>query len=184
VLRSTFETKWKWQNKDCDMKKTALLTGLAFASLSACAQTDPYITAAYSGMKFQVPGSPVIVGSIGANHDILLIKYSDTVGKRYISFGTENTLETGGCGWSDFFEATLSEKEAHSCDQASVESFKSVFVQGTDAGIWKAADRAYYFFLPDQGSSFVFFQSNNGNLIKLESDFLDSDGFRRMLGDM
>lgn len=166
------------------MKKPALLMGLALVSLFACAQTAPHITAAYAGMKFQVPGSPVIVGSLGANNDILLIKYSDIVGKRYISFGTENTLETGGCEWSDFFEATLSQQEAHGCGRASVESFRSVFVQGANAGIWKIADRAYYYFLSDQGASFVFFQSNNGNLIKLESDFLDSDGFRQMLSDI
>lgn len=61
------------------MKKIALLIGLAIAALSACAQTDQYITAAYSGMKFQVPGSPIIVGSLGANNDIPLIKYSNYV---------------------------------------------------------------------------------------------------------
>lgn len=166
------------------MKKTALLIGLAFSSLSACAQTDQFITAAYGGMKFQVPESPVIVGSLGADNDILLVKYSDTIGKQYISFGTENILETGGCGWSDFFEATLSEKKTHGCGRASVESFQKVFVQGGDSGIWKIADKVYYHFLSHQGASFVFFESNNGNLIKLESDFLDSDGFRRVLGDL
>lgn len=166
------------------MKSPALLIALTFASLSACAQTDQYIIAAYDGMKFQAPASPVIVGSLGANNDILLVKYSDTVGKRYISFGTENTLETGGCGWSDFFEATLSEAVNHSCAQASVTSFKNVFVEGADAGVWKIEGKPYYYFLSDSDSSFVFFQSSNGNLIKLESDFLDSDGFRRMLGDI
>ncbi|WP_273209961.1 hypothetical protein [Marinobacter subterrani] len=87
------------------MKSPAPLIALTFASLSACAQTDQYITAAYDGMKFQAPASPVIVGSLGANNDILLVKYSDTVGKQYISFGTKNTLETGGCGWSDFLDS-------------------------------------------------------------------------------
>ncbi|EMP56299.1 hypothetical protein MSNKSG1_10508 [Marinobacter santoriniensis NKSG1] len=163
------------------MKKTALLIALAFFSLTAYAQTVPDITAAYAGMKFRVPGSPLIVGSIGANNDILLIKYSDSVGKRYISFSTENTLEAGDCGWTEFFEATLSAKEIYGCDRASVESFKSVFVQGTDSGTWKIANRAYYYFLSAQDPSFVFFQSKDGNLIKLESDFLDSDGFRAIL---
>ncbi|NVD36753.1 hypothetical protein [Marinobacter lutaoensis] len=166
------------------MTKIALLIGLAIAALSACAQTDQYITATYSGMKFQVPESPVIVGSLGANNDILLIKYSNNVGERYISFGTENTLDTGGCGWPDFFEATLSANQDYGCDRASVESFKSVFVRGADTGIWKVSDRVYYYFLSDQEPSFVFFQSDKGNLIKLESDFLDSDGFRRVLGDL
>lgn len=165
------------------MKKPALLLGLALASLSACAQTSSDITAAYSGMKFQVPGSPVIVGSLGASNDILLIKYSDTVGKRYISFGTENSLDTGGCGWNEFFEEALSEKDSYVCDGASVQSFKSVFVEDADAGTWQTADRTYYHFLSDQNPSFVFFQSSNGNLIKLESDFLDSEGFRKVLGD-
>lgn len=163
------------------MKKPAFLMVLAFISLSACAQTAPNITAAYAGMKFRVPGSPLIVGSIGANNDILLIKYSDAIGKRYISFSTENTLETGGCGRAEFFEATLSEKEIYGCDQASIESFRSVFVQGADAGTWKIANRVYYYFMSAQDSSFVFFQSKDGNLIKLESDFLDSDGFRQMV---
>ncbi|WP_048496054.1 hypothetical protein [Marinobacter subterrani] len=54
----------------------------------------------------------------------------------------------------------------------------------SDAGVWKIGDRAYYYFLSDSESSFVFFQSGNDNLIKLESDFLDSDGFRRVLGDI
>lgn len=46
------------------MKSPAPLIALTFASLSACAQTDQYITAAYDGMKFQAPASPVIVGSL------------------------------------------------------------------------------------------------------------------------
>ena len=166
------------------MKRAILLIALAFASLSAYAQTDQYITAAYAGMKFQVPGSPVVVGSLGVNNDILLIKYSDTIGKRWISFGTENTLETGGCGWSDFFEATVSDTAKHSCSQASVASFRHVFVEGAETGVWKIEGKAHYYFLSDSDSSFVFFESNNGNLIKLESDFLDSDGFRRVLGDI
>jgi hypothetical protein len=165
------------------MKKPALLVGLALASLSACAQTNSDITAAYSGMKFQVPGSPVIVGSLGTNNDILLIKYSDTVGKRYISFGTENSLDTGECGWNEFFEETLSEKDSYACNEASVRSFMRVFVDDADVGTWQIADRTYYHFLSRQDPSFVFFQSSNGSLIKLESDFLDSEGFRRVLGD-
>ena len=166
------------------MKRSTLLAALVFASLSACAQTDQYITAAYAGMKFQVPESPVIVGSLGMNNDILLIKYSETIGKRYISFATENSLDTGGCGWTDFFEATLSNAPNHSCSQASVASLRHVFVEGTDTGSWKIEGDAYYYFLSDSDSSFVFFESNNGNLIKLESDFLDSHGFRRVLGDI
>jgi len=164
------------------MKKTALLLTLSCLALPACGQTDQQITAAYAGLKFQVPASPVIIASLGAENGILLIKYSDTVGKKYITFNTENSLETGGCEWSDFFEATLSEEEAHGCDQASLESFKSVFVQDTDSGVWKVGNRAYYYFLSDQDTSFVFFETDNGNLIKLESDFLDSGGFRRTLG--
>lgn len=164
------------------MKKTALLLTLSCLAFPACGQTDQQITAAYAGMQFQVPASPVIIASLGAKNDILLIKYSDTVGKKYITFNTENSLETGGCERSYFFEATLSEKEAHGCDQASVESFKSVFVQDTDSGVWKVENRAYYYFLSDQDTSFVFFETDTGNLIKLESDFLDSSGFLRILG--
>jgi hypothetical protein len=163
------------------MKRTALLIGLVFASLSACAQTD-HITAAYSGMKFQVPSSPVIVGSLGANNDILLIKYSETIGEKYISFSIENTFATGNCERSDFFEAALSEKEIHDCGRGSVESFKSVFVEGADAGIWESEGKTYYHFLSDQNTSFVFFESDDGNLIKLESDFLNAEGFLNVLG--
>lgn len=164
------------------MKRATLLFTLAFAAISACAQTNPNITAAYAGMKFQVPGSPVIVGSLGVNNDILLIKYSNNIGERYISFGTENTFETGGCEWSDFFEATLSDTAKYNCSPASVASFRHVFIEGAETGVWKIAGKAYYYFLSDSDSSFVFFESSDGNLIKLESDFLDSDGFRQVLG--
>jgi len=164
------------------MKRTALLVGLVFASLSACAQTG-HITAVYSGMKFQVPSSPVIVGSLGANNDILLIKYSETIGEKYISFSTENTFETGDCERSDFFDAALSKKETHDCGRASVVSFKSVFVEGSDAGIWEREGKTYYHFLSDQDASFVFFESGDGNLIKLESDFLNAEGFLNVLGE-
>ena len=166
------------------MKRAALFIALAFASLPACAQTDQYITAAYDGMKFRIPESPVIVGSLGANNDILVIKYSETIGKRYITFNTENALDTGGCGRSEFFEATLSKTDNHDCSQGSVASFRNVFVKGADSGIWKIGGKTYYFFLSDPGSSFVFFQSDNGNLIKLESDYLNSDGLRKILGDI
>ena len=68
------------------MKKFALLLTLAITSVTACAQSDQTITAVFSGMKFQVPSAPVIIGALGQSNDILLIKYSNDPGKRYISF--------------------------------------------------------------------------------------------------
>lgn len=165
------------------MKKFALLLTLAITSVTACAQSDQAITAVFSGMKFQVPGAPVIVGALGQSNDILLIKYSNSPGERYISFSAENSLDTGGCEVGTFFEAILEKSSEGECEKSAVESFQSVFVKGTRSGAWKGEDRDYYYFLSDSERSFVFFRSQAGHLVKLESDFLEARDFRALLGD-
>ncbi|MCK7550993.1 hypothetical protein [Marinobacter goseongensis] len=164
------------------MKKFALLLTLAITSVTACAQADQVITAVFSGMKFQVPGAPVIIGALGQSNDILLIKFSNNPGERYISFSAENSLDTGGCEVGTFFEAILEKSSEGECEKSAVESFQSVFVKGTRSGAWKGEDR-YYYFLSDSERSFVFFRSQAGHLVKLESDFLEARDFRALLGD-
>jgi hypothetical protein len=166
------------------MKKFALLLTLAITSATACAQTDQTITAVYSGMKFQVPDAPVIFGALGQSNDILLIKYSHTPGERYISFSTENSLDTGGCEMGDFFEVVLEQNSENGCEKSAVESFQSVFVEGTSSGVWQGEERDYYNFLSDKERSFVFFSSESGQLVKLESDFLEAPDFQTLLGDI
>ncbi|MDX1634602.1 MAG: hypothetical protein R3280_08200 [Marinobacter sp.] len=166
------------------MKQILTFLGcLAIASIAGCAQASQTLTAVYSGMKFQAPPSPVIVGSLGQNNDILLMKYSRRSGQQYISFTVENGLDTGGCELADFFEAVMSMKPDQDCEEAAVASFREVVAHGTEFGSWKDELRDYYYFLSDQKPSFVFFTSDNGNLIKLESDFLDAAGFRTLLGE-
>tara|TARA_R110001592_G_scaffold284981_1_gene553322 strand:- start:207 stop:719 length:513 start_codon:yes stop_codon:yes gene_type:complete len=165
------------------MKKLVLLlTTLALTPIAACAQSDQTITAVFSGMKFQVPEAPVIVGALGQSNNILLIKYSRSAGKRYISFNTENSLDTGGCDRADFFMAVIGAKPANQCNEAAITSFQSVFRSGSDSGVWKNDERNFYYFLSDDDRSFVFFSSNDGRLIKLESDFLDAKDLRTALG--
>ncbi len=165
------------------MKKLVLLlTTLALTSIAACAQSDQTITAVFSGMKFQVPEAPVVVGALGQSNNILLIKYSLSAGKRYISFNTEDRLDTGGCDRADFFIAVIGAKPANQCNEAAVTSFQSVFPNGSDSGVWRSDERDFYYFLSDDDRSFVFFNSNNERLIKLESDFLDANGLRAVLG--
>lgn len=165
------------------MKKFALLLTLAITSVTACAQSDQTITAVFSGMKFQVPSAPVIIGALGQSNDILLIKYSNDPGKRYISFSAEDSLDTGGCEVGAFFEAVLEKSSEGECEKSAVESFQSVFVEGTGLGVWEGEDRNYYYFLSDSERSFVFFSSQAGHLVKLESDFLEARDFRALLGD-
>jgi len=56
------------------MKKTALLIGLAFTSLSACVQTDQFITAAYDGMKFQEEKTGTDLFFINRNRDRFIFR--------------------------------------------------------------------------------------------------------------
>ncbi|WP_336366042.1 hypothetical protein [Marinobacter sp. C2H3] len=162
--------------------KTLALVAAILACHSIVAHAAGEITAAYSGMKFQVPDAPVVVASLGQKNDILLVKYSNAPGKRYISFSTENSMDKGGCSGSDFFEATLSDANNNGCNPASVASFRAVFVKESNAETWENTDHAYYYFPSEERPSFVFFESDSGDLIKLESDFLDRTGFRQLLG--
>ena len=164
------------------MTKFALLLTLAITSVTACAQSDQTMTAVFSGMKFQVPNAPVIVGALGKTNDILLIKYSNRPGERYISLSAENSLDTGGCEVSAFFEAVLEKNSEGECEKSAVASFHSVFVEGTSSGAWKGEDRDYYYFLSESERSFVFFSSESGHLVKLESDFLEARDFQTVLG--
>ncbi|MEX2476222.1 hypothetical protein [Marinobacter sp.] len=164
------------------MKKFALLLVLAITSVTACAQSDQTITAVFSGMKFKVPGAPLIIGALGQSNDILLIKYSNNPGERYISFSTENSLDTGDCKVGDFFKEILETDSKYECEKSAVDSFRKVFSEGANSGVWQGEGRDYFYFLSDKQRSFVFFVPDNGHLVKLESDFLDARDFQKLLG--
>jgi hypothetical protein len=165
------------------MKKRILfLITLALTSMAACAQSGQAITAVFSGMKFQVPEEPLIVGALGQNNGILLIKYSLSAGESYISFSAEDSLDTGGCERADFFITAIGAKPESLCDETAVKSFQSVFRNGSDSGVWRDDQQDFYYFLSDNERSFVFFSTSDGRLVKLESDFLDSEGLREVLG--
>ncbi|MGQ7273984.1 hypothetical protein [Marinobacter sp. V034] len=165
------------------MKRIYLFLTMLLLSTAGCADSEPTIQAVFSGVKFNIPNNPLIVGNLGQNNDLLIVKYSRELGKQYIGFSKERDIDTGGCTADVFFETTIEDDDADTkCSGTAIDAFRKVFVEGASYGQWKGKKREYYFFLKDEKPSFIFYTLTDGSVIKLESDFMDKQGFREMLG--
>lgn len=158
-----------------------LLVWVSILVLSGCA-TSKDVRISYSGLDFYVPGEIVAIGSAGGEDNFLGLKYSPTPGKRFIAFTKEGIYGTGGCDYPAFFQQVLMESDTNDCEQSAVESFRQVFKVGHESGVWSEGGYDVYFFPGDQ-KVFVFLVLDDKTVIKIDSDFLDTEGMRAVLAD-
>lgn len=155
---------------------------LTFSGYAASGVSSPFIEVMYSGFKLKIPESPLIVGYLGGAADSLVIKYSKSPGSRYIGFTNDNDLYTGKCTPEVFFKKVVSEQSTDDCD-GSVKAFRDVFSKDSDFGVWVNSKNKFYYFINNEESSFLFLISDDGTVVKMESDFLKKSDFEKALSN-
>jgi hypothetical protein len=162
------------------LKTFVFLMTITFSGYATSGVDSPFIEVMYSGFKLKIPASPLIIGHLGGKADSLVVKYSKSPGSRYVGFTNDHDLYTGSCIPEVFFEKVVAEPSADDCDGA-VKAFQKVFSKDSDVGVWTNSKMRFYYFIDEEKSSFVFLISDDGSVVKMESDFLKKYDFEKAL---
>jgi hypothetical protein len=168
---------------DSDMRLTTVLIFLAISTMASATDTG-LLRLNYQGLDFYIPKNPVTIGFLGTESDLLLVKYSQEPGEKYIGFGIESKdFNTGGCNPEEFLDTVLGESN-DGCNKEDVESFRMVFVENRDAGVWASSDARFYYFLSDKKSTvFHVLDNQKRRSLMIESDFISKKEIRKALSD-
>lgn len=137
------------------------------------------LTLSYSGLKFNLPPDPVVIGLGSSNENVLIIKYSKALGERYIAFTQETEIRTGNCNYKQFFKYVLNnENKEYICGDETVAFFKDIFLDGT---VGENDLYPYYSFRTKDNNAFVFLVIDESSIIKIESDFIRKEALSKVL---
>ena len=159
---------------------TFLIASLA-ANLTLANSTN--LQMVYEGLKFDAPSDAKVVGFLGTDSDILLLKYSKQPGKQIIGFSIDKELNYGDCEPKEFFESTL-DSISTSCDQQALDAFKHVFVRDRNHGTFSGATGNFYYFIgKDHSTIFYVLDNANNRVLKIESNFLSKEKLKFLIHD-
>lgn len=161
------------------MKRKALFLFIVFFSSFASAESNDF-KFVYHGLKFYIPDAPKSAGFLGTENDTVIFKYGNNPGEKLIGFSIENKMETGGCEPAPFFNEALG-KENTGCEELAVKSFRHVFVDDRESGVWPGENHDFYYFISDNKST-IFFTSGSPEtkIIKVDSNFLTKKQIKRV----
>lgn len=156
---------------------TALL--LLFSLNAFSRQTIEFV---YAGLRFSVPGNFTALGDAGGEQNILVFRYGDVRGKNFLAFAdmTEDVTSDYGCSANVFFYSVFSGKKISECNQELIKAMRETLVAGKKIENWSTNDYAINY-SADDDKAFVFISGENGKLIKIDSDFMGLDAFKKML---
>jgi len=133
----------------------------------------------YSMVKFTIPSDYTLIADVGGSDNILIFRYGDEKGKRYIAF-TDMTNDVSvdyGCKVDVFFNVLFSKDKNNSCNIDNLNVLDDVFIKNKKVQTWSTG-KYQINYSSDGGSSFVFLGNRNGKLIKIDTDFLSEGEFR------
>ena len=137
----------------------------------------------YHQYDFYVPENPHLTAYLGSDNEILAIKYSQEQGKKYIAFNREIDFKTGGCPLATFFNQVLDDED-QGCGKGAIKSFQAVFVNNRESGQWSGGGHQFFYFLsPRRSTVFVISNETDGELYKVESDYLDKAGIKAIFAE-
>ena len=154
-------------------------------SLSVAVHAGNRIELLYSDLRFSIPAGFAAVGDIGDSQDMLIFRYGDEHGKRFLAFADMTHDETVeyGCPAGAFFEAVFFETAAADCDQTLIGAVHENFVSGRDVATW--TQDSYSLAYSDHGNkAFLFVIGKDAKLLKIDSDFLDGESLKRIAEDI
>lgn len=163
-------------NKFVTCLLAALTANLAFAD-------SKNLQVVYEGLKFYAPSNAKVVGFLGTDSDILLLKYSEQPGKKIIGFSIDKELNYGSCEPKEFFEATL-DFNSTNCGSEALDAFRHVFVKDRDHGAFSGTKGKFYYFIgKDHSTIFYVLDGANDRVLKVESNFLPKDKLKFLIHD-
>jgi len=168
------------------MKKlTFFIALLLFTTLIYSQYTNSDIKLIYSGLHFKIPKDNIAIGSNGGKDNFLVFKYSDQPQKKYIAF-SKMLREPGvkyNCELSIFIKDAFLKKNDSVCNHNELDSFNKVFLANTDNGVWEGKGTTLYYTISSK-DIFLFIVDPHGTVIKIDTDFVDKNGLKRIVSDI
>lgn len=136
----------------------------------------------YLGESFSLPDTPRLIAQFGGDDTQLIIRYGDTIGKRYISLSSfhEEIIQGSDCKPSEFVKTIFSDSNQKNCSEEQIIAFRKLFIENRQTGKWKD-DRLTSYYSISSDASFLFIIYNDDKTIKLESDFLNKEQLIHMI---
>ncbi|MCE8025237.1 hypothetical protein [Billgrantia aerodenitrificans] len=162
------------------MPKLGISIALLLFSINTFAKTD--IELVYSGLRFKIPGNFSVIGDTGGSQNILIFRYGDELGKRFLAFSDMTDDETldYGCPASSFFMNVFFGTDDSGCDQDSINIMQEYFVEGREVEKWSENELSVVY-SGNREKSYVFIIGDNGKLVKLDSDFLEKESLKKIV---
>ncbi|WP_043518410.1 hypothetical protein [Halomonas sp. BC04] len=162
------------------MLKLGLSVVLVLFSINTFAKTDIELT--YSGLSFEIPGNFSMIGDAGGSQNILIFRYGDELGKRFLAFSdmTNDQTLSYGCPASVFFKNVFFDGDDSGCDQDNIEIMQESFVEGRKVERWSENDYSVVY-SGDREKSYIFIIGDNGKLVKVDSDFLEKESLKKIV---
>lgn len=161
------------------MKKILIFMIMSIVPVSLSASGNN-LRIVYGTHDFFIPNSPLVIGYLGTDSEILIAKYSDEPGKSIVGFSLDKELNTGGCGPMAFFNSVLSEGESE-CDAEAVQSFRYVFMKNRDSGIWSSGNKGIFYFIGSEKSTvFLVGKDDDNKAYKIETNFLHKKQIKKI----
>lgn len=160
-----------------------VIISLIFFAYSSVAFSGDSFKFIYAGFDFILPENQSVIGSMGGGDNIIIFRYGDVVGEKYISFTNMTNDENinYGCDAKEFFNDSFSFKKETSCNNDQLTAFQSVFLLNRDYGVWGKEKNVYFSF--DLSESIVFVLGKDGSVVKIDSDFLSKEELKDILSN-
>lgn len=157
----------------------------AALAFSSALHADNRIELVYSDLRFSIPAGFTLVGDIGDSQNLLVFRYGDEPGKRFLAFAdmTDDQTLDYGCAPGPFFRAVFFATAADKCDQALIKAMQDNFVTDQKVATWR--QDSYSLAYSDHGKkAFLFVIGEDGELLRIDSDFLSGESLKQIAGDI
>ena len=163
--------------------RIALLALLSILSLAL--QANNRVELVYSDLSFSIPASFTVVGAIDDRQNLLVFRYSDESGKRFLAFAdmTDDQTIEYGCAPGVFYTAVFFETGGSDCNQRAISGMQDNFINDRKVATW--TQDSYAMAYSDHGKkAFLFIIGEDRGLIRIDSDFLDGESLKRITKNM
>ena len=125
-----------------------------------------------------------MIGDVGGEDNILIIRYGSDKGKNYIAF-TDMTNDKSldyGCPIKVFFDDLFSGDDS-TCNAENLSIMRETFIDNKDVELWQVGGYTVRY-SGGKNKSFAFVSAEDGKLVKVDSDFLKKERYKALLGDL
>jgi hypothetical protein len=118
---------------------------------------------------------------------MLAFRYGEERGKKFITF-TDKTYDSSidnGCSPREFYIELFTPSGTTTCHSKELDALSEGFLKGSIKKVWRTSDTVYnYLDTGGDAGSFLFVCREDGKTIKINSDFLTEEGYRKMSGNL